>query len=67
MGLWIFEVLYFVTLIQFQTNRSQDVKVELCCSIPVIVVSEGSVFGPIIVPPVHVGAFLHTREYVYRL
>ena len=52
-------------LTQFLSDRSQHVMVDGCRSKLVNVVSgvpQGSVFGPIIVPPIHLGAFLHFGE-----
>ena len=49
-------------LTQFLSNRSQQVMVGGCRSKLVNVVSgvlQCSVFGPVIVPPVHSGAFFH--------
>ena len=49
-------------LTQCQSNRSQEVLVDSCRSKLVNVVSEvsqGQCIGPVIVPPVHCGAFFH--------
>ena len=49
------------TLIQFLSNRSQDVMVDGCTSKLVNVVSgvPQQCFGPVIFPPVHFGDFFH--------
>ena len=52
-------------LTQFLSNRSQFVLVDECRSKLVNVVSgmpQGSVFGPVVVPSVHLGTFFHSRE-----
>ena len=52
-------------LTQFLSNRSQHVFVDSCRSKLVNVVlgvPQGSVFGPIIVPPTHLGALFHFGE-----
>ena len=49
-------------LIQFLSNRSQDVVVDGCRSKLVNVVSGVQCFGPVIVPPIHLGAFFHSGE-----
>ena len=52
-------------LTQFPSNRSQHVIVDGCKSKLVNVVSgvpQGSVFFPVIVPPIRLGAFSHSGE-----
>ena len=52
-------------LTQFLSNRSQYVLVDGCRSKLVDVVSgvpQGSVFGPVVVPSVHLGTFFHSGE-----
>ena len=48
-------------LTEFLSNRSQQVMVDGCRSklVNVVSVVPQGFFGPVIVPPVHVGAFFH--------
>ena len=46
-------------LTQFLSNRSKQVMVDGCSWLACIRSAAGQCFGPVIVPPVHVGAFFH--------
>ena len=49
-------------LTQFLSNRTQYVMVDGCQSKRVNWSAAGQYFGGVIVPPVHLGVFFHSRE-----
>ena len=56
----------FYMLTQFLSNRSQHVLMNGCWSKLVNVVSgvqQGSILGPVVVPPAHFGAFIHSALF----